>query len=91
MIELKTRYINNIKYYYINNKQVSRTELLNKIRELIKINNKLYYKELLKNKLDYKKTYYDYNGYIMEYKQVKEDILKNGLIYTFNISLEISE
>ena len=40
---------------------------------------------------DYADDYYDYNGYIMEYKQVKEDILKNGLIYTFNISLEISE
>ena len=91
MIELKTRYINNIRYYYINNNKVNKKELLNKIKELIKINNNLYYKELIKNNFDYKKTYYNYNGFIMNYKQVKKDILQNGLIYTFYISLDISK
>lgn len=92
MIELKSCYknINNklIKKYYINNKEVLKNELLKTIKKIVRINNKLYYKELVKNKIDYKKTYYNYNGYIMNYKQVKNDILNNGLVYTFKIAID---
>ena len=83
--ELKSRYenINNklIKKYYFNNNSISKSELLKHIKNMVKYNNYIFYKELRQNNFNYAKV----NQILMDYKQVKQDILQSGLIYNFKI------
>lgn len=88
-MEIKTSYINEKKVYLIDGVNVGKVKLLKTIKDLVKINNKLYYNNLKNNGFDYIKQYYKYDGYIMDYKTVKNDILNNGLIYNFSISLGV--
>lgn len=83
--ELKSCYehIDNklIKKYYFNNNSITKSELLKHIKNMVKYNNYIFYKELKQNNFNYGKV----NQILMNYKQVKQDILQNGLIYHFRI------
>ena len=70
-----------IKKYYFNNNSISKSELLKHIKNMVKYNNYIFYKELKQNNFNYAKV----NQVLMDYKQVKHDILQNGLIYHFRI------
>lgn len=88
-MEIKSYYRNGKKIYSINGEQVEKNVLLKTIRDLVKKNNELYYNSLRSKDFDYTRQYREYDGYIMDYKEVKKDILNNGMIYTFTISLGI--
>ena len=83
--ELKSCYehIDNklIKKYYFNNNSITKSELLKHIKNMVKYNNYIFYKELKQNNFNYGKV----NQTLLNYKQVKLDILQNGLIYNFRI------
>lgn len=83
--ELKSCYerIDNklIKKYYFNNNSITKSELLKHIKNMVKYNNYIFYKELKQNNFNYGKV----NQTLLNYKQVKLDILQNGLIYHFKI------
>lgn len=90
--EFKTSYIytdsNKLKKLYLyNNQSITKKELLQHIKNLVYNNNVLYYKELKNYNFDYIKQYKNGCYYLLEYKSVKNDILNNGLIYTFKVNL----
>ena len=71
---------NNIKYnYYINEIKKEKSTFLKSFRNIIKNNNRLFYKEMVKNNF----KYYD-NGYnLLDYKNDLKSC-KNGMIYKFS-------
>lgn len=74
-----------IKKYYFNNTEITKKQLLDHIKFMVKTNNNLFYKELKENNFNWSKV----NGFLLNYKQVKNDILNNGLIYHYYIELAI--
>ena len=88
-MELRTCMSNNKRIYFIDGCTVEKSHFLFILRDLIKQNNKLYYKHLKHVSFDYIKHDKEYNDILLDYKDAKHDMIHNGMIYHFTINLNI--
>lgn len=94
MLEFKIKAIINNDFktykniYLINNEETTKVLFYSMLKDIIKNNNRLYYKDLKNNNFDDLKTYKTSNYYLLSFKDVLNDIKNGGMIYTFNITLE---
>lgn len=88
-MELRTCMSNNKRVFLIDGHTVEKSRFLFILRDLIKQNNRLYYKHLKHVSFDYIKHYHEYNGMLLDYKNAKHDMIHNGMIYHFSIELDV--
>lgn len=88
-MELRTCMSNNKRVFLIDGHTVKKSHFLFILRDLIKQNNRLYYKHLKDVSFDYIKHYHEYNDILLDYKDAKHDMIHNGMIYNFSIELNV--